>query len=210
MKTTLNFILLYLTITTLKAQGINSTLPPELQKKLDDAKMSFKKPEGVTEIPVVNSGKVVNYDYALKMNDKNVEIRYAVRPIPQEVFELYEKREKKEGDTVLNPNIIHRMLTPMMYSAISGGKLTPKAVSIQYFKPEKIKQSAGADIGSMSAGPVAAEWAQGYNFGLFIMLHKDYLADAYIFYLFENEKQLTDAFKEITGNDTLLYALKFN
>ena len=143
------------------------------------------------------------------MNNRNVEIRYAVRPISKEIFAMYDNREKKKGDTVLNPNKIHRMLTPMMYSRISGGKITPQKVSVQYFKPESVKTNAGADVGSMSTGPLGSDWAQDYAFGFFVMLHKDNLADAYIFYLFEDEKQMVDTFKEMTTNNALFYALKF-
>lgn len=170
--------------------------------------MTFVKPEGVSEIPVVNNGKVT-YDYVLKLNNKSVEIRYAVRPIPSEIFALYENRQKKEGDTVLNPNKIHRMLTPMMYSSISEGKITKEKIVIQYFKPGRIKASAGADFGSMSSGPLGSVWAQSYTFGFYVMMHKDYLADAYVFYLFEDEKQMEEAFKELTTNNALFYALKF-
>ncbi|MGY4385132.1 hypothetical protein ACVWYN_002168 [Pedobacter sp. UYP24] len=208
MKKLLSYTMLCLFYQFSIAQSVNNALPAEFQKKLDEAKMTFVKPEGATEIPVIKTEKV-GYDYAIKLNAKNVEIRYAVRPISKEIFTMYENRQKKEGDTVLNPNIIHRILTPMMYSRISGGKISPQKVSIQYFKPESIKTSAGADVGTMSSGPLGADWAQTYNFGFYVMLHKEYLADAYIFYLFEDEKQMVDAFKEITANNAVLYALKF-
>lgn len=208
MKTILSCALLCLLLNAVKAQSDNGTLPAEFQKKLNEANMSFVKPDGVTEIPVVKTNKI-NYDYALKLNDRNVEIRYAIRPLSKEVFEAYENRQKKDGDTVLNPNKIHRLLSPMMYSAISGGKVESKAVLIQYFKPETVKRSAGADVGTMSSGPLGSDWAQAYNFGFYVMLHKDNLADAYIYYLFENEKQMVETFKKITSNNALLYALKF-
>jgi hypothetical protein len=208
MKTLLSCALLCLFYQVSIAQSGNKGLPAEFQKKLDEAKMTFIKPEGVSEISPVKTDRV-SYDYALKMNDRNVEIRYAVRPLSKEIFDMYEKREKKEGDTVLNPNIIHRMLTPMMYSIISGGKITPQKISIQYFKPESIKTSAGADVGSMSSGPLGSDWAQSYAVGFYVMLHKDNIADAYIFYLFEDEKQMADTFKEMTANKPLFYALKF-
>jgi len=208
MKTILSCALLCLLLNIVKAQSDISTLPAEFQKKLNEANMSFSKPDGVTETPTIKSDKV-NYDYAVKVNGKNVEIRYALRPIPKEVFDVYENREKKDGDSVLNPNKIHRILTPMMYSVISGGKLASKAVTIQYFSPESIKKSAGADVGSMSRGPLGSDWAQVYNFGFYVMLHKDNLADAYIFYLFETEEQMLDIMMEITSNDALFNALKF-
>lgn len=208
MKTLLTCAILCLFCQVSIAQSGNSALPTDFQKKLDEAKMTFVKPEGLSEIPVVKTDKV-NYDYALKLNNRNVEIRYAIRPISKEIFAMYDNRVKKEGDTVLNPNKIHRMLTPMMYSRISGGKITPQKISVQYFKPESIKTNAGADVGSMSTGPLGSDWAQAYTFGFYVMLHKDNLADAYIFYLFEDEKQMVDTFKEMTTNNALFYALKF-
>ena len=208
MKTVLSCALVCLLLNIAKAQSSTDALPAGFQKKLDDAKMSFVKPDGVTEIPVIKNNKLT-YDYALKMNDKNVEIRYVIRPISKQLFDMYENREKKDGDTVLNPNKIYKIITPLMYSRISGGKLTPKSVSIDYFEPKSIKSNAGADIGSMSSGAVGSDWAQNYNFGFHVMLHKDNVADAYIFYLFKDEKQMVDTFKEMTGNRSLFYALKF-
>ena len=208
MKTLLTCALVGLFLTLANAQSNNAALPADFQKKLDEASMSFVKPAGVTAVPVIKGDKL-NYDYALKMDGKNVEIRYIIRPLPKQMFEMYDNRVKKDGDSVLNPNRIYKIITPLMYSRISGGKLTPKTVSIDYFEPASIKSNAGADVGSMSTGAVGSDWAKGYNFGFHVMLHKDNVADAYIFYLFEDEKQMVDAFKAMTGDQSLFYALKF-
>jgi len=208
MKTILSCALTFLLFNLANAQSGTEALPADFQKRLDEASMSFVKPAGVTAIPVIKGDKL-NCDYALKMNDKKVEIRYLIRPLSKPLFEMYDNRVKKDGDSVLNPNKIYKIITPLLYSKISGGKLTPKTVSIDYFQPESIKSNTGADVGSMSTGAVGSDWAPGYNFGFHVMLHKDNVADAYIFYLFQDEKQMVDTFKEMTGDKSLFYALKF-
>ncbi len=177
-------------------------------KKIEDAKMVFVKPEETTEVPIYeNTG--IHYDYALQVKGKNIEIRYIVWPLTKNFFDSYDRREKKLGDTVLNPNKLHNSIPAILFSKISDGRLAPEQVRLQKFSHGAVKGDSNADEGVMFMGPVGSAFGQSYKFGYFEMLHKDYAGDIYILYLFENQDALFKEAMSITANKAIYLAVKF-
>jgi len=197
--------LLLLFTTLVKAQSTgNSQLPVSFQKKLDDGKLIFTKPEGTIEVPVIPYTGV-KYDYALKVKDKNVEVRYIIMPLTKDFFDAYEKRDKTPGDTVFNPNRMYVRLPAIMYNKIAEGKLKLEEIKLQ---PMHAKDQ-GADGGSMFTGPVGTTFGQKYTFGFYAVIHKDYAADAYALYLFEDQTTMFDQMNELLKSSDFTGAIKF-
>lgn len=208
-------LLLLFLATGVKAQIANSenrsanTLPEKFQKKLSESKMSFTRPKNTSEVPIVeNAG--MHYDYALKLNDKNIEIRYSVWPIYKWMFDTYNNRQPSPGDTILEPNKLHKEFALHAFSKISGGKMSPNQVRLQPFTTPTVKSDFHADEGAMCMGPIGGAFSSEYSYGLYMMIHKDNTADAYILYLFKSEDAMFEEYKSITGNDNFTTALKFN
>ncbi|MDN5284223.1 MAG: hypothetical protein JWR38_497 [Mucilaginibacter sp.] len=208
-------LLLLLLVTGVKAQITNSgnnitnTLPEKFQKKLSESKMVFTKPNGTSEVPIVENTDM-HYDYALKLNDKNIEVRYSIWPIYKAMIDIYNNRQKSPGDTVLEPNKLHKQFALFAFSKISGGKISPNQVRLQPFTVPTVKKDFNADEGTMSMGPVGEAFSPKYTFGFYMMIHKDNAGDGYILYLFESQDAMFEEYKSITGNDNLSTALKFN
>lgn len=210
MKSILTFLLLLFLAAGAKAQSVTNadSLYAAFKKKVEDAKMTFVKPESAVDVPVMkNTG--VYYDYAYRLKDKNIEVRYIVWPLTQAYFDIYDRRQKKPGDTVLNPNKLHNSIPAILYSKISGGRLAPQQISLKNFSYGAASTSFKADVGAMFMGPVDPAFGQGYKYGYFVMIHKDYAGDAYLLFLFENQNAMFETYKDVTANDAVGEALKF-
>ncbi|TSJ40722.1 hypothetical protein FO440_13335 [Mucilaginibacter corticis] len=210
MKSISTLVLLLFLATGIQAQSVTNadSLYTAFKKKVEDAKMTFAKPDGAVDVPVMKSTGVY-YDYAYRLKDKNIEVRYIVWPLTQGYFDSYNRRQKKPGDTVLNPNKLHNTIPAILYSKISGGRLAPEQVSLKKYSYGAVSTSFKADEGAMFMGPVDSAFGQGYKYGFFEMIHKDYAGDAYLLFLFENQNAMFETYKDVTANDAVGLALKF-
>lgn len=203
----------FLTITFILAAALSANaqtkLPEAFQKKLEQCKLVYAMPPNVEEVPVVKN-ELVKYDYAVKLKDKNVEIRYSIWPLSDEMYKTYENRTKKEGDSVLNPEIFFNTVSSYMFSQISQGKLSPDAVKLQKLSPVGAKKDFGADASAMFIGPVGEKFSKDHNFGLFMVFHKGHAADIYVLYLFENKEAMFKLQQEITSDPSIFNAMRFN
>jgi len=211
MKTLLLYLAALCIFLNVKAQSKNSapatTLPVIFQSKLDQAKMQFKKSDGMTEVPLI-SNPTMHYEYALKVPKTDVEIRYSIWPLTKDLFDAYDRRQKKNGDSVLHPNKIHKLVAATAISKMSG-TISPGQVVLRPFNPKNVKKDFNADNGYMYSGQIASSFGQDNTFSFMVILHKDNIADAYIIYLFKNEGTMLDAFAEISENDKIFKALTF-
>jgi len=175
------FILLFAFSSFAGAQG----LPNNFRQLLNKAKMQFTMPPGFKATPVLDNGDVV-YDFAVKSNTSGLEIRYRIWPIDM---------------TVTNPNALFEPMLITMGLNISGGKM----VQPQRYPDESVKEEFGADAGCTSAVPVNSDFGKGYTKCMFSAIHKDNVADAYIFYLFDNQDEIMSALT----TERVFHALKF-
>jgi hypothetical protein len=205
------FLVLLCIFSNVEAQSTKSTsngsLPVLFQSKLDQAKMQFVKPEGLIEAPLINKPSL-HYEYALKVPKGDVEIRYSIWPLTKDLFDVYDSRQKKDGDSVLHPNKIHKLIAASAISKISGG-INPQGVNLKPLKQENVRKDFNADIGYMYSGPIASPFGQYNTFSFIVILHKDNIADAYIIYLFKDEDTMLESFAKISSNRAIFNALKF-
>ncbi|MFD2147113.1 hypothetical protein [Mucilaginibacter antarcticus] len=146
------------------------------------------------------------YQYALKVANKNVEVRYLIMPLTKDLFDAYDKRINLHGDdTVIFPNNLYKRLPAIIYCKIAEGKLYIDRIKLQPMKPK----DQGADDGFMFAGPVGPTFGQKYTFGFYAMMHKDFLADVYIFYLFESEATMLSLIADLLKSSDIIGSIKF-
>lgn len=207
MKLTFLLSLLFAFATSAHAQ---TTLPEAFQKKLSEAKITFTPPAGAEPVPV-EKNEFAQYDYAFKLKGKDVEIRYSIWPLAQEIYDTYDKRQKKEGDSILDPRIFYKTVSHYMFNRIAGNEVkNVKPVQLQPLSQPGLKKDFGADAGGMFMGPVGPGYAKDYKHGFFMVFHKDHAADFYVVYLF---KDIDAMFKEqqiITNDAAIFKAIRFN
>lgn len=154
-------------------------LPKIFARLLDRGELTLIKPGGLIEVQPIENEQM-NYEYALKYPDKNFEIRYAIRPLDIVMKEYNESmKNKKEGEIILHPN---KYYSPSMQATvlnISGGQLP----NISAFDSQAVKNEFNADWGATTFVELGEEFGQSYKYCLVVALHKDDIADAYIFFV---------------------------
>ncbi|MES2239168.1 MAG: hypothetical protein V4497_02800 [Bacteroidota bacterium] len=171
------------------------------QEKLLEAKMSFEMPKDFKEVPII-SNMQMNYDYAIKHVEKNFEVRFALHPLDKMLKDHIEKEKNKKPDEVnFNPNKLYQGSFVAIAFNIAGGKM-PKGSST--FPKEAIKSEFNADWGAMTMVEAGKEFGQDYKYCMMVALHKEDVADAYYFYLANDQQTLKELMQPV------FHSLKFN
>lgn len=156
--------------------------PKDFTDLLERAGMMFQMPQGLIECATIEN-RQMNYEFALKHQNKKFEVRYAIRPLSQLIRDYKEKeKSKKPGEIVINPNTFYNSLFQATVLNISGGVL-PK---FSIFDKASVKNDFNADWGATTFVKVGKEFGQEYNYCMVVTIHKDDLGDAYIFYMADN------------------------
>ncbi|RVT72812.1 hypothetical protein EOD40_15485 [Flavobacterium sufflavum] len=192
---TIGFFLLLLTSFT------TQKLPSEFQEKLLKAKMNFETPKNFKEVPIISNNQM-NYDYAIKHVEKDFEVRFALHPLVDRLKDYNEKEKNKQpGEINRSPNKLYQGSFVAIAFNISGGKIL-KGSSI--FPPEAIKAEFNADWGAMTMVEAGKEFGQDYKYCVMVAIHKDDVADAYYFYLANDQQTIKEQMQPV------FHSLKFN
>ncbi len=173
----IKYILSLVVLTTISVYG--QDLPSDFTELLNRSSMTFTLPNGLKSIPIIQNDQM-NYEFAIKYPKYSFEVRFAIRPLDLYI-EDYEERErnKNPGDINIHPNNLYKSLLEATILNISGGQLPP----IQQFDSQAVKSEFNADWGATSFVNVGQEFGQSYKYCMVVAIHKQNLADAYIFFL---------------------------
>ncbi|HXF90713.1 MAG TPA: hypothetical protein VNJ29_02150 [Candidatus Nitrosotenuis sp.] len=160
-------------------------LPKKFWNLLQENKMMYSLPSGFVQTPIITNSDV-EYDFAIKSKDKKMEIRYKIWPII---------RPEQNSN-----NMSDAMLLTMALNISNGKMVTPNQ-----FPEQSVKEEFGADKGSTTMVPTDSEFGKGYKMCMINVIHKENVADAYTFYLFDDPKTLI----QVMGNMAVFHALKF-
>ncbi|MFD2787903.1 hypothetical protein [Hymenobacter rubripertinctus] len=160
-----------------------SALPAGFRAALAAGHLTFQPPAGTLPTPVLKNAQM-DYDYAVRMPGQQVEIRYAIRPLNGLPAE--DQQGEDEGEVLVDPNMLYSSLLTVVALNISGGQ----EPATQEFSPETVQQKFGADWGATTKVSAGKEFGPGYAYCLVVALHKHNAADAYCFYLFNEQKDL--------------------
>lgn len=171
------------------------------QEKLLKAKMSFEMPKDFKEVPII-SNMQMNYDFAIKHVEKNFEVRFALHPL-DDMLKTYLEKEKNKQPSEINrsPNKLYQVSFVTIAFNISGGKMLKGSST---FPPEAIKAEFNADWGAMTMVEAGKEFGQDYKYCMMVAIHKDDSADAYYFYLANDQQTLKENIQPV------FHSLKFN
>jgi len=160
-------------------------LPKKFWNLLQENKMVYSIPRNYSQTPVLKNDDV-EYDFAIKSKDNTLEIRYRIWPII---------RLQQNSNTLSDGMLLTMALN------ISGGKM----VNPQPFPKENVEEEFGADKGFTAMVPTNSEFGKGYKMCMINVIHKENVADAYTFYLFDDPQSLM----QVLGNSEVFHALKF-
>jgi len=161
------------------------SLPKPFQQLLDQTNMQFSIPPDFAATPIVQN-EDVSYDFAVKSKTTGLEIRYRIWPI-----DIEQK----------NPNALFEPMLVTMGLNISNGKM----IQPHSYPTESVKKEFGADAGSTGLVPCNSEFGKGYKQCMISVIHKDNVADAYVFYLYNNQNDILGALT----TEKVYHALKF-
>lgn len=184
----------------LGAASFRSAPSQPFKQQLAAAHMTLAPPVGWMETPVIDNEQM-SYDYALRYPGRRLEVRYAVRPLATQLIE-YARSKKSKNVSMLNPNGVYKQVYHTIVLNVGvGGQTNPnmaQALQAEFARPLKefpsqaIKTEFGADWGATDVIQPGSEFGQAYKHCLLVALHKDGAADAYCFYLFDDQKDLAE------------------
>ena len=191
-KTGIFFLLIILTSFS------SDNLPKSFTSLLARANLSFHPPLGFKETKIIENQQL-KYDYALKDNTRNFELRYLIMPLDSTIINFNEFTKKNKTSFITHPNKMYPMLFNKLLFDLSGGNYS----EITEFDQKGAKLDFNADWGAISFFEVNKEFGQKYKTSMILAIHKDNFGDAYCIFLSEN----ADKFKELMGAG--FYTLQF-
>jgi len=160
-------------------------LPKEFTDLLNRAKLDFIETEGMIETKCIEN-RQMNYEYALKLPNKNFEVRYAIRPMDSLLIQ-YNKDNMKIHPNKWSEGGYEATLLNIGIGGLESGILP----QITYFDSTAVKKEFNADWGATAGVQLGKEFGgQIFKFCVAVIIHKDFVGDAYIFYLSDNKDEL--------------------
>lgn len=161
------------------ARQVETPAPSTFEELVAGSGLSYTRPAGFQETPVVVNG-LWSYEHAVLKTDSNVEIRYAVRPI--ERMEIaYDDPHSNAPD----PNHIFPMMFQTLIGLLSDGRHTPS----REYPPDQARSKFNANWAAAALFDVDPRFTEQFKLALMIAMHKNNLADAYAIYLFNDYEQ---------------------
>jgi hypothetical protein len=163
------------------------------------AGMTFEMPKGLIPTPVFENNQMA-YDYAIKYPDKRFEVRYAIRPLEKALNDFKQKQANtSSGMVTIHPNKWYSSLFDAIVLNIAQGIIPER----KEFDSASVKAEFNADWGVTTFVVPKTVFAQAYKYCMVLALHKDNIADAYIFFLADSP----DVYSTLA--EPAFYALKF-
>lgn len=114
---------------------------------------------------------------------------------------LEKEKNKQPGEINMSPNKLYQGSFVAIAINIAGGKMLKGSSK---FPPEAIKAEFNADWGAMTMVEAGKEFGQDYKYCMMVAIHKDDVADAYYFYLANDQQTLKELMQPV------FHSLKFN
>ena len=174
-------VLLLLVFGVAGSHGAPAEKEGDFSLMLKKAKMKFVLPPEYIAADVVPDEQQ-NYHHAIRHRSLKMEVRYYIDPLDMAAY----RRSLEPGSNIrlVNPNNLHGMVTQTIVENLTG---TSKVRSAGTFPPAAVKNEFGADWGaSYLLMPVTGKFGAGFKLVSLVVLHREDVADAYIFFLFDD------------------------
>lgn len=184
MKKRLGTIVILLTMITFNAIGQNLQ---EFKSKLENCGMKLNIPTGFVESKVIENHDM-GYDYAIKCQEKDFEVRYTVRPITQKVY-ANDTDKKKMEDNKTFKNSSYKVILMAIISNVTGSGVGGK---MQVFDESAVKKEFNADWGATTFVEPKSDFGKGFKYCMIVAIHKMDIADAFYFFLSNSKENLME------------------
>ncbi|AFL96283.1 hypothetical protein [Ornithobacterium rhinotracheale] len=175
----------FLTLSFLAMSLTFAQVTPEFDKRLKDNQLTFDYPKSFENVPVIENAQMP-YDFAIKMPNKDFEVRYRIV-------------QALEGKNITAKDI--DAYTLIAASNIGG---VNKANRIMTLSSNDVKNEFNADFGSVTITEVKGDFTKNkYKYCYLVTLAKDKVATVYIMYLGNNVQE----FRSLM--DPIINSLKF-
>ncbi|EPG74366.1 hypothetical protein LEP1GSC058_2828 [Leptospira fainei serovar Hurstbridge str. BUT 6] len=203
-------IILFLAISSVAdCQSLEKTRTRELAENfkelLRERKVLIRQivPPKFSPVPV-DPEVLFRYDYALKSVEAGIEIRYTIYSIPAYLKKLAEFK-KNNPDAVIAPPKKNDYIPEFIMNLQNLAGTPENIFSSKPFPENAVKDEFGADWGSNSYLELNPTYDKNYKYCSLVVIHKDNVADVYIFYLSKDKDKLVKFLKETH----LFYNLRF-
>lgn len=160
--------------------------PKAFKDRLIRANMEFNQPDSFVVVPVIQN-KHLLYEYAVKHNNKNVEIRYIVNPLDDQLKTYNEFiKNKKPGEVYVNPN---KSYLSYFFSILINISTEPPS-SFTSIDSQRAQASYNADWAGFQFVKLNKEFGQNYKYCMVVALHKNDFGDAYCIYLSDEKNEM--------------------
>jgi hypothetical protein len=181
MKKGLGTIVMLLTMITFTAIGQNLQ---DFKSKLANCKMKLNIPTGYIESKVIENHDM-GYDYAIKSQDNDFELRYAIRPITQTTY-ANDTEKKMMEDHIAFRNSSYKVILMTIIINVAGGD---QATKLQVYDESAVKKEFNADWGATTIVETKSDFGKGFKTCMIVTIHKKDVADAYFFFMFSTKEQ---------------------
>lgn len=178
--TTLTFILSIITIGV--SFGQKQLNVQEFKTLCDTTGLIFEMPDGYKVIEV-KENRDLGYSFAIINSDASMEIRYTIWSL-KPAIEEYEESLKDDNSMMIPPNNIYKGRIQANVLNMTGGQM----YDIGAFPTTAVKNEFNADAGGSCFFEFNCEFGEGYDYGLFMYLHKDDVADVIVTFM-SNDKE---------------------
>ena len=173
-----------------------SFLPLRFIKLLDRSKMVFTEPDGYTRKESIQNNKLGCELAYIHPFDK-FKILYNIQPMDL-ILNEYQKHVSNpdSSENIVNPNQFYHNKFKSIMLNISDGQSHEYTI----FTSAAAKNEFNADWGATALVTVGKEFGMGYKYCYIICIHKDNLADAYIYCLADDVNLLKNELRKIAHN----------
>jgi hypothetical protein len=167
------FVLLAFSVNATQTDNSFTTL-------LDEAGLNFQLPDASHSIDV-ETNELFPYEYAVRKDNKSMEIRYSIRPLSRIEID-YEDPHSSAPE----PNHIFTMMFTALIGQLSSGGSSPH----REYKLEQAQTKFNADWAGLSVFDLESGYSMNYKQAFLVALHKNNLSDAYMVILFNDYDEI--------------------
>lgn len=154
---------------------------------MEEAELTFSTPDGFTNLPA-GSNPFLDFERALRSEDGKLEIRLSIRPIKGIKIDY----DDPHGSAP-NPNHIFPLAFESLTSTLAGRHYAPS----NEYSQDDARSKFNADWAAMSAFDLASGYPSTHKQALFLAVHRNRVADAYMLLLYDDYKSEKKRIKEV-------------
>lgn len=158
----------------------------DFQEFADSQGLKFEMPEDYS-VAEVKENRDLWYSFAIINADSSMEVRYTIWSLESEKKQ-YEESLKDSSITMVPHNNIYRGRVEANALNMTGGN----GASIGSFPTAAVQREFNADAGGSSFFLFNCQFGEGYEFGQFVFLHKDDVADVIITFMSNDKSTHSD------------------